>query len=131
MIIEDLSSMQFNNVRKLKKTQLNQKRSTLSVRAKHPVILLRDSHVTRLNFRCYHEKVQHQGRYITVNELHTSGYYVVAASPAVACAYSNASYVGSCKAVFKSNARPSYPRIEWNLPHHSPTVPLATLARAS
>ena len=64
------------------------KRSSLPDSSKHPAVLPRDSHVTRLVIRHYHEKVQHQGRGITMNELRASGYWIVVASVAVASAIS-------------------------------------------
>ena len=58
------------------------KKSNLPDSAKHPAILPRYSHVTNLIIRHYHEKVQHQGRGITMNELRASGYWIVGASSA-------------------------------------------------
>ena len=51
---------------------------------KHPIILPKDSHVTRLLICHFHCKVQHQGRGITLNELRANGYWVMNAVKAVA-----------------------------------------------
>ena len=59
------------------------KRSSLPDSSKHPVLLPRDSHIIRLVMRHYHERIQHQGRGITMNELRASGYWIVGASTAV------------------------------------------------
>lgn len=49
----------------------------------HPVILPRKSHVTQLLIRHFHERVQHQGRGITTNELRSNGYWIIGCSAAV------------------------------------------------
>lgn len=55
---------------------------------KHPVILPRKGHMTELLVRHFHEKMQHQGRGITTNELRSNGFWVIGCSSAV----SNAIY---------------------------------------
>ncbi|XP_070567346.1 uncharacterized protein [Ptychodera flava] len=44
---------------------------------KHPAILPRDSHVTRLIVSHFHGKVQHQGRGMTLNSIRANGYWIV------------------------------------------------------
>ena len=45
------------------------RRSDLSLQEKHPIILPKNSHITTLVIRHYHDAVQHQGRLLTLNEI--------------------------------------------------------------
>ena len=51
---------------------------------KFPIILPRNSHVTVLVIRYYHERVAHQGRGITLNEIRSNGLWIIGGSSAVA-----------------------------------------------
>ena len=57
---------------------------------KHPAILPRDSHVTTLVIRHFHEKSNHQGRGITLNEIRANGYWTRGGTKAVQ------SYIQQC-----------------------------------
>ncbi|XP_072021513.1 uncharacterized protein [Amphiura filiformis] len=59
------------------------RRAELAPELKHPVILPKGNHITTLLIRHYHEKVQHQGRGMTINALRASGYWITGASTAV------------------------------------------------
>lgn len=59
-------------------------RSSLHPHVKHPAILPRSSHVSSLLIKHYHEKVHHQGRGITTNELRSQGIWILGCSSAVA-----------------------------------------------
>ena len=59
-------------------------RSSLHPHVKHPAILPKTSHVSSLLIKHYHQKVHHQGRGITVNELQSNGIWVIGCSGAVA-----------------------------------------------
>ncbi|XP_060760080.1 uncharacterized protein LOC132870456 [Neoarius graeffei] len=59
-------------------------RSTLHLHVKHPAIIPKASHVSSLFIKYYHEKIHHQGRGITVNELRANGVWVIGCSSAVA-----------------------------------------------
>lgn len=59
-------------------------RSGLHPHVKHPAIVPKASHLSYLLIKHYHEKVHHQGRGITVNELRSSGIWVIGCSSAVA-----------------------------------------------
>ena len=59
-------------------------RSSLHPHVKHPVILPKTSHVSSLIIKHYHQKVHHQGRGITVNEIRANGIWIIGCSNAVA-----------------------------------------------
>lgn len=50
---------------------------------KHPVILPKEGHVTRLVIRHIHESTRHQGRGITLNEIRQQGYWIIGGSKPV------------------------------------------------
>ena len=58
-------------------------RSSLPYGVKHPVILPRESHITSLFIKYFHEKVKHQGRGMTMNEIRSNGYWIVGCSSVV------------------------------------------------
>ncbi|XP_051803238.1 uncharacterized protein LOC127533647 [Acanthochromis polyacanthus] len=60
------------------------KKASLPLDEKHPVILPRDSVVTRLILGYCHDKTHHQGRGQTLNELRANGYWIVSGSKVVA-----------------------------------------------
>lgn len=66
------------------------KHSVLHPDVKHPAILPRKSHVSTLLIRHFHEKIHHQGRGMTLNELRASGIWIVGGCSAVA------SYIYRC-----------------------------------
>lgn len=51
--------------------------SELPYELKHPIILPKDNHITDLIIKHYHEKIKHQGRGITLNEIRSNGYWIV------------------------------------------------------
>ena len=53
--------------------------STLEYQEKHPVLLPKGHHVSKLIIRHFHEKVHHQGRQITSGAVREAGYWVVGA----------------------------------------------------
>ncbi|XP_054868653.1 uncharacterized protein LOC129349462 [Amphiprion ocellaris] len=59
-------------------------RSSLHPHIKHPAIIPKSSHVSTLLIKHFHEKVQHQGRGLTVNELRSNGLWITGCSSAVA-----------------------------------------------
>jgi hypothetical protein len=50
---------------------------------KHPIILPRKGHVTNLIMIYFHERINHQGRGITVNEIRANGFWVNGCSSSV------------------------------------------------
>nr|XP_043906906.1 uncharacterized protein LOC122785246 [Solea senegalensis] len=60
------------------------KRSTLSQELKHPIILPRDSHITKLILSHYHIQICHQGRSQTLMELRANGFWAIGGSKSVA-----------------------------------------------
>ena len=57
--------------------------STLDYNVKHPLILPRIGHLVQLLIKHHHEKVAHQGRGLTQNELRANGYWIIGGSRAV------------------------------------------------
>ena len=60
------------------------KQSSLSLELKHPVILPKDDHITRLILTHYHVKICHQGRSQTLTELRANGFWVISGSKSIA-----------------------------------------------
>lgn len=60
------------------------KHSTLSQELKHPIILPKDCHITRLILAHYHAQICHQGRSQTLTELRANGFWAVGGSKMVA-----------------------------------------------
>ena len=50
---------------------------------KHPVILPINSHITNLVIKCYHEKINHKGKGMTLNEIRSRGVWIIGVSSAV------------------------------------------------
>ena len=55
----------------------------MSLSERHPIILPKTGHVTELIVRHFHERVNHQGRGITSNEIRGNGFWVVGLSAVV------------------------------------------------
>lgn len=64
--------------------------SSLPFETTFPVILPWWSHVTTLIVKYFHEKITHQGRGMTLNEIRANGYWIVGRVPTVG------SYIWSC-----------------------------------
>lgn len=60
------------------------KHSSLSQDLKHPVILPKGNHITKLILSHYHTKVRHQGRSQTQMELRMNGFWIIGGSKSVA-----------------------------------------------
>ena len=58
-------------------------KSTMHLELKHPVIVPRNSHLTTIIVRHYHEVTKHQGRGMTLNEIQQNGFWIVSASSVV------------------------------------------------
>ena len=54
------------------------RRSVLDEDQKHPVILPKTSRVSELIARWFHHRVQHGGRGLTLNEIRSNGYWIIA-----------------------------------------------------
>ncbi|XP_073667523.1 uncharacterized protein [Paramisgurnus dabryanus] len=64
--------------------------AALHPHVKHPAILPQHSHISLLLIKHYHERVYHQGRGMTINELRSNGYWIVGCSKVVS------SYIYKC-----------------------------------
>lgn len=58
-------------------------RASLHPYVKHPAILPKEHHVSRLLLKHFHEKIHHQGRGMTVNEIRANGIWIVGCSSEV------------------------------------------------
>ena len=52
-------------------------RADLSYKERHPIILPKEHHITKLLIRLYHQNVYHQGRVITHGAIRGAGYWIV------------------------------------------------------
>ena len=59
------------------------KYANLNDDVKHPMILPKNSHVTSLLIRDFHERTLHQGKGITLNEIRSNGFWLIGGSSAV------------------------------------------------
>ena len=59
------------------------RRANIDKNQKHPAILPKKSHITELLICHYHNKIQHQGRGMTLNEIRGSGYWIIGGSSLV------------------------------------------------
>ncbi|KAM7424138.1 hypothetical protein PAMA_000472 [Pampus argenteus] len=60
------------------------RKASAPLELRHPAILPKDGAVTNLLIAHHHDKIQHQGRGQTLNELRANGYWIVGGSKAVA-----------------------------------------------
>lgn len=60
------------------------RKADLPSHCRHPVILPKESHITRLILAHVHQQVEHQGRGMTMNKLRSSGYWIIGGSKVVA-----------------------------------------------
>lgn len=60
------------------------RKASAPLELRHPVILPKDGVVTNLLIAPHHDKIQHQGRGQTLNDLRANGYWIVGGSKAVA-----------------------------------------------
>ena len=59
------------------------KQASISEEIKHPVFLPGQGHISRLIARHYHEKALHQGKGIKLNEIRSSGFWIVGSSTVI------------------------------------------------
>lgn len=60
------------------------RRASAPLELRHPAILPRDGVITRLILAHHHQKIQHQGRGHTLNELRANGFWIIGGSKVVA-----------------------------------------------
>ena len=53
------------------------KNAQISFDKRHPILLPKDHHVTTLIIRHCHERVRHQGRYLTHGDIRSEGFHIV------------------------------------------------------
>ena len=81
------------------------KLSNLPDESVNSVILPKSNHVTDLILRHFHNKVQHQGRGITMNEVRASGYWIIGMSSAIS------SIIHKCITCRKLRSKPQQQRM--------------------
>ena len=59
------------------------KHADIPDQVKHPVILPKNSHITNLVVKCYHERINHQGKGMTLNEIRSRGFWIIGGSSVV------------------------------------------------
>ena len=64
--------------------------STLPNAVKHPAVIPKEHHITKMIITHYHAKVKHQGKGFTINEIRSNGYWIPGLSQAVS------SYIHQC-----------------------------------
>lgn len=79
--------------------------TSLDYKQKHPIILPKDSHFTRIILRHFHEQVAHQGRGLTLAKMRSSGYWIVGARALVA------SLIHKCVICRLHRAKPVIPQM--------------------
>lgn len=58
--------------------------SSLPNKIKHPAIIPKDHHITKMIIAHYHDKVKHHGKGFTINEIRANGYWIPGINRAVA-----------------------------------------------
>lgn len=58
--------------------------SSLPNTLKHPAIIPKEHHVTKMIIAHYHERVKHQGKGLTINEIRSNGYWIIGMNRVVA-----------------------------------------------
>lgn len=59
--------------------------SSLLNSIKHPVIIPKDHHITKILIAHYHKRMKYQGKGFTINEIRSNGYWIPGINRAVAC----------------------------------------------
>ena len=99
--------------------------STLPFAVKHPIILPRCSHVTELIIDHFHERVKHQRKGMTMNDIHSCGIWIQ--QPHI---FINAYNADDSEDQQKARRWQISLKIEWNLLHPLHTVEWIALGRS-
>ena len=102
------------------------KRGSFMEEIKFPVIIPRKGHVTDLIIKYFHEKVQHQGRGMSLNEIRSNGFWVIGGTSAVAYVISKCVTCRNLRGAAQEQKMSDFPedRLE-----SSPPPPLHLLCR--
>ena len=94
------------------------RRSTIDANVKHLVIMPKKSHVTKLIARRFHERIRHQGRGMTWNEICASGYWIVGRKDIVAKVIKDCTICQKLRARFEDQKMVDLPkeRVETSAP---------------
>lgn len=96
--------------------------SSLVYEERHPAILPRTSHITKLLIRHLHEEAAHQGRGITLAKIRSAGLWIINAKSVVS------SFIHQCVICRRLRAKPSVPQMK-DLPECrvTPQPPFTTI----
>ena len=78
------------------------RQASLSQDTKHPVVLPGQGHITKILASHCHEKALHQGKGITLNEIRSSGFWIIGGGTMVSRMIQNALPVGDSEQRYKS-----------------------------
>ncbi|RUS72387.1 hypothetical protein EGW08_019847 [Elysia chlorotica] len=84
--------------------------SDLTLNERHPIVLPKDTHVAELLIKYHHERIQHQGRGITWNEVRSQGYWIVGGSRQVAKVIKNCVTCRKLRGSFQEQLMASLPQ---------------------
>ncbi|KAF7641096.1 hypothetical protein LDENG_00294180, partial [Lucifuga dentata] len=94
------------------------KNASLPTSQKHPVILPKDHHISRMIIAHCHEQVRHQGKCLTINEIRSNGYWIPGMNRTIAA------YVRQCVNCQKLRGSAEEQRMaDLPLEHVSPSAP--------
>ena len=91
------------------------KRASMPDNVKFPVVLPRKGHITDLVIKHCHDKVEHQGRGMTLSEVHSRGFWVIGGSAAVAKCISNCVTCRKLRGTVEEQKMAEYP-LDWSEP---------------
>lgn len=80
----------------------------------HPIILPMKSHISQLIIRHFHERIEHQGRGLTLNEIKSNGFWILGCSSAVSKEIFHCVFVKNNEVILKVRKWPTYHLIALN-----------------
>ena len=89
---------------------------------KHPVVLPKEEHSSLLLAKSFHEATNHQGRGFTLNEVRSSGYWIIGCSGLISKLIHNCTTCKRLRAATQEQKMADLPKTGWLLLHHSHTV---------
>ena len=103
-------------------------KSNLSHELKHPVLVSKYCTISQLIIRYYHEKTEHSGRGMNINEIRNSGYWIIYCNNAVKSLIAKCVICRHLRRSICQQKMADLPRARLSQRHHSHTVVLTCLA---